>query len=196
MPLGPTAKGAATRQRIIAGAAEVILHRGVMNTTLDDIRDHTGTSKSQLFHYFPDGKEQLLTAVAGYEAARVLNAVQERVDPLITWQAWSAWRDQLIGEYDRHGADCSLGVLMNQLAPASPAARAVVAELTTKWHAFVRAGIAEMRRRGDIRPEVDPDRSASAVLAGIHGGVVLLLSTGTVDHLAAALDTAIDYLKG
>src|SRR5262245_7817456 len=116
MPLGTTAKGALIKQRIVAGAAEVILDRGVMNTTLDDIRHHTGTTKSQLFHYFPNGKEELLTAVARYEAARVMNTMQDRVAPLTSWTAWSAWRDQLIGEYDRHGASCSLDVLMNQLA--------------------------------------------------------------------------------
>ena len=52
-----TPKGAATRQRIIEGAAAEIRERGVAVTTLDDVRARTGTSKSQLFHYFPDGKE-------------------------------------------------------------------------------------------------------------------------------------------
>ena len=32
----------------------------------------TGTSKGQLFHYFPGGREDLLLAVADYEAGRVL----------------------------------------------------------------------------------------------------------------------------
>ena len=59
-----TAKGEATRRRIIEGAAAVIRSNGVAATTLDDIRAHTQTSKSQLFHYFPDGKDQLLLAVA------------------------------------------------------------------------------------------------------------------------------------
>src|SRR5258708_3677311 len=48
-----TAKGEATRRRIIEGAAAEIRDRGVAATTLDDIREHTQTSKSQLFHYFP-----------------------------------------------------------------------------------------------------------------------------------------------
>lgn len=58
-----TRKGAATRQRIIEGAAAEIRDRGVALTTLDDIRARTKTSKSQLFHYFPDGKEQLLLSL-------------------------------------------------------------------------------------------------------------------------------------
>ena len=54
-----TAKGAATRQRIIEGAARVIREVGVGDTTLDDIRMRTATSKSQLFHYFPSGRDEL-----------------------------------------------------------------------------------------------------------------------------------------
>ncbi|GGM06382.1 hypothetical protein GCM10010129_57710 [Streptomyces fumigatiscleroticus] len=46
--------------------------RGVTGTTLDDIRARTATSKSQIFHYFPGGKEELLLAVAAREAERVL----------------------------------------------------------------------------------------------------------------------------
>jgi hypothetical protein len=36
--------------------------------TLDDVRQRTGTSKSQPFQSFPDGKEHLLLAVGQYEA--------------------------------------------------------------------------------------------------------------------------------
>ncbi|MGB6513803.1 MAG: TetR family transcriptional regulator, partial [Mycobacterium sp.] len=46
-----TSKGAATRQRIIDGAAAEIRAHGGSATTLDDIRARTRTSKSQLFHY-------------------------------------------------------------------------------------------------------------------------------------------------
>ncbi len=49
-----TAKGTATRARIVEGAAQLIRERGVANVSLDDIRAVTSTSKSQLFHYFPD----------------------------------------------------------------------------------------------------------------------------------------------
>jgi AcrR family transcriptional regulator len=54
MPGTLTAKGLATRQRIIDGAAAEIREHGIAATTLDDVRARTGTSKSQLFHYFPD----------------------------------------------------------------------------------------------------------------------------------------------
>ena len=59
-----TAKGAATRQRIIECAAGVIREVGLGDTTLDDIRTRTATSKSQVFHYFPSGRDESLLVVA------------------------------------------------------------------------------------------------------------------------------------
>jgi AcrR family transcriptional regulator len=46
-----TAKGqAATRDRIVEGAAFLLRERGIEQTTLDDVMARTHTSKSQLFH--------------------------------------------------------------------------------------------------------------------------------------------------
>lgn len=88
-----TAKGQATRQRIIDGAAAEIRVSGAMATTLDAVLARTRTSKSQLFHYFPRGKEQLLLAVAEQEAARVLSDQQPHLSRLTSWagNAGATW---------------------------------------------------------------------------------------------------------
>ncbi len=49
-----TARGAATRARIVAAAASLVYERGFAGTSLDDVMAATGTSKSQLYHYFAD----------------------------------------------------------------------------------------------------------------------------------------------
>ena len=87
-----TVKGVATRQRIIEGAAAEIREHGIVATTLDDVRVRTRTSKSQLFHYFPGGKDELLLAVARHEAERVLGDQRPQLGELTSWPAWAAWR--------------------------------------------------------------------------------------------------------
>ena len=91
-----TAKGAATRTRIVETAAELVLARGVGATSLDDIRAGTATSKSQLFHYFPDGKSELVSAIAAYQAERVLDAQRPYLDELDTWESWERWREAVL----------------------------------------------------------------------------------------------------
>jgi AcrR family transcriptional regulator len=187
-----TPKGAATRDRIIQGASAEIRENGV-TATLDDIRVRTGTSKSQLFHYFPDGREQLLLAVARYEADRVLADQQPQLGDLTSWASWRAWRDAVVARYREQGQQCPLSALTTQLGRATPGAQAVVSELIGQWQAEIAAGVRHMQAAGEIAPDLDAERTA--IVAGIQGGVVMLMSTGDTTPLEAALDLAIAYLQ-
>ncbi|MET8814884.1 helix-turn-helix domain-containing protein [Streptomyces sp. NPDC004549] len=191
-----TAKGTATRQRIVEGAAEEIREGGATETTLDDIRARTATSKSQLFHYFPGGKEELLLAVARYEAGRVLSDQQPYLGALTSWQAWWDWRDAVVDRYRAQGQRCPLGTLTSQLTQATPGAQAVTRELLASWEAQIAAGVRAMREQGAVPPGTDAGRTAAALLAAIQGGVSILMSTGSLTHLEAALDLGIERLLG
>jgi AcrR family transcriptional regulator len=190
-----TAKGTATRQRIVDGAADEIREHGIAAVTLDDICRRTGTGKSQLFHYFPGGREQLLLAVASCEADRVLADQQPYLGQLTSWPAWQAWRDAVVDRYRRQGVHCPLGVLITELGRHTPAAQAVTRQLIEQWQAEVRAGITAMQQRGQVDAGLDAARTAAAIIAAIQGGVTILMSTGSCAHLEAALDTALAYLR-
>jgi AcrR family transcriptional regulator len=190
-----TAKGLATRRRIIEGAAAEIRERGVAVTTLDDVRARTQTSKSQVFHYFPGGKEQLLLAVAQHEAELVLSDQQPYLGALTSWEAWQRWRDVVVDRYRRQGQQCPLAVLMSEIGRTTTGSQAVTTALMRQWHAEIAAGIRHMQREGNIASRLDADRSAAALLAGIQGGVGIMLSTGDLGYLEAALDIGIDTLR-
>ncbi|MFJ9210778.1 TetR/AcrR family transcriptional regulator [Streptomyces sp. NPDC102264] len=190
-----TPKGQATRARIIEGAAQVLRERGVALATLDDIRARTGTSKSQLFHYFPDGKDQLLLAVARYEADRVLDDQQPYLGCLDSWETWYRWRDAVVERYEAQGDQCPLGSLFLQIGRSNPGARAIVVELMRQWQQYLAAGIRALRDRGPVGADLDVEQAAAALLAGIQGGVSIMLSTGQSTHLRAALDVGITRLR-
>lgn len=190
-----TKKGAATRQRIVEGAAAEIRARGVALTTLDDIRARTHTSKSQLFHYFPAGKEQLLLAVAEHEAEQVLADQQPHLGALNSWAAWQRWRDAVVDRYRRQGQSCPLSMLMSEIGRSTPGAQAVTATLMQRWHDEITAGVRSMQDQGKVAGGVDAERSAAALLAGIQGGVGILLATGDIGYLEAALDLGIGSLR-
>jgi AcrR family transcriptional regulator len=190
-----TAKGLATRQRIVDGAADEIREHGVAATTLDDICAATRTGKSQLFHYFPGGREELLLAVANREAERVLADQQPHLASLTSWQAWQDWRDAVVDRYRWQGVHCPLGVLITELGRSTPAAQAVTRQLIEQWQAAVRAGIVAMQQGGEVTGDLDAARTAAAIVAAIQGGVTILMSTGSITHLEAGLDTALEYLR-
>ncbi|MDX6258041.1 MAG: hypothetical protein QOJ11_4375 [Frankiales bacterium] len=190
-----TAKGEATRRRIIEGAALEMRERGVALTTLDDVRLRTGTSKGQLFHYFPDGREQLLLAVAQHEADRVIADQQPHLSKLTSWAAWQAWRDDVVARYRGQGQQCPLSVLITQIGRNTPGAQAVTTQLLSRWQGDIATGIREMQGRRKIGSGLDVEQTAAALLAGIQGGVMVMLTTGSLTHLEAALDVGIAQLR-
>ncbi|MCZ8377513.1 TetR/AcrR family transcriptional regulator [Mycobacterium sp. CPCC 205372] len=189
-----TAKGRATRQRIIDGAAAEIRLSGAVATTLDDVLARTATSKSQLFHYFPGGKEELLLAVAAQEADRVLSDQQPHLSRLTSWAAWQRWRDVVVERYRRQGRMCPLSTVMSEIG-RTPGAHAVTTTLIDRWRMEIEAGVRAMQAQNKIAASVDPQRAAAALLAGIQGGVSVLLSTGDLSYLEAALDVGIASLR-
>ncbi len=188
-----TPKGEATRARIIAGAAQDIREQGV-DVILDDVMASTRTSKSQLFHYFPGGKEELLVAVAEHEAARVLDDQRPHLDRLDDWTSWTAWRDAVVARYRRQGRSCPLAVLMGEVG-RSPAARTIITTLIADWQSRLAAGIRTMQAAGEIAADLDADDAGRALVAGIQGGVSIMLTTGSTDYLEAALDAGIGELR-
>jgi AcrR family transcriptional regulator len=178
-----TARGAATRARIVEGAAALIRDRGIAAVAMDDIRAATATSKSQLFHYFPGGRTELLAAVTRHEADRVLDDQRPPLDDLSTAESWRAWQALVVERYTLQGEQCPLAALTSELGKSSPEARAIVRDLMDRWLGLLEAGV----RR--FRPDL-PGEHAGVILAAVQGGVALLMTTGDPRYLEAALDAA------
>jgi AcrR family transcriptional regulator len=190
-----TAKGAATRTRIVEGAAALIREQGVANVGLDGIRAATATSKSQLFHYFPDGKSDLLFAVAQHEADQVLAEQQPFLGDLTSWRKWQAWRRRIIEIYDGQRAGCPLSALIAQLRPGNPEVQQVVTDLSARWRDLLADGVRALRAAGEIDQSIDPDHAGIAILAAVTGGATLLIATDELAYLEIALTTALDDLR-
>ncbi|MGW4750285.1 TetR/AcrR family transcriptional regulator [Streptomyces sp. NPDC004290] len=172
----------------------MIRESGAASATLDDIGARTATSRGQIFHYLPGGKEELLLAVAGSEASQVLEDQQPHLGNLTSWQAWQGWRDAVVRRYRDQGVNCPLGVLISELGRTTPAAQALTAQLIERWQSALQAGIVSMQEAGEIDRSLDARRTSAALVVAVQGGVTILLSTGRIDHLEAALDAALTSL--
>ena len=81
---GLTARGAATKARIVAAAASLIHKQGVAGTSLDDVMAATDTSKSQLYHYFAN-KDALIHEVVQSQLENVISAQQPDLGEISSW---------------------------------------------------------------------------------------------------------------
>src|SRR6516162_4887779 len=94
-PRSLTARGAATRARIVEAAADLIYAHGVEQTSLDDVMAASGVSKSQLYHYFTD-KDALVLDVISKQTERVFNAQRPYLEALDSLPALKAWRNVIL----------------------------------------------------------------------------------------------------
>ena len=194
---GITERGRRTRQRIIEATGEQILASGIGGTTLDDIRAATLTSKSQLFHYFPGGKTELVREVAQWEARQLLEAQEPEIHDLGTWESWERWRAGLVEYYLGRGRwACPIGSLAAQAAMTDAGLERFLAEGMRAWRQALADGIGRMREAGLVDPSADPVRIATVILAAIQGGLVLSQPERAAWPLEAALDSALTPLHG
>jgi TetR/AcrR family transcriptional repressor of nem operon len=190
-----TRKGAETRERIVAAAAELIFERGVAGTGMEDIKEAAGVSSSQLYHYFAD-KQALVHAVIAHQSDAVLAAQEPLLGKLDSLDALRAWRDQAVAiEHQLHcKGGCPIGALAGELAETDPEARADIAAGFARWEAAIAQGIEAMHERGELPASVDPDRLALALLAAHQGGLVLTQVRRDPAPLEAALDAMIEHV--
>ena len=189
-----TSRGAATRERIVAGAAELIYERGVASTSLDDIMAATRTSKSQLYHYFAD-KDALVLEVIRRQLDQIIAGQETELRQLRTWEGLQRWRDHLVEGTRMTGGvgGCPLGSLASELADRSEPARKALASCFAEWEAYLVDGFTAMREDGLISREADPAELAVTVMTALQGGLLLAQTTRDVRPLELALDMAITH---
>jgi TetR/AcrR family transcriptional repressor of nem operon len=192
-----TSRGRRTRAKIVDATADLVFEHGAAGTSLDDVREATGTSKSQLFHYFPGGKKELLAAVVERQTERVLDAQRPALDKLDSWAALRRWRNGVIAlQRQLHCAGgCPIGSMADELAEHDPHLRALLAESFASWQGYIERGLAEMRDRGELRREADPATLALATMAALQGGLLLTKTTRSTRPVEVALDAALAHVR-
>ncbi|OPX08000.1 TetR/AcrR family transcriptional regulator [Mycobacterium sp. AT1] len=191
-----TAKGMATRARIIDGAAELIFEHGVNGTSLDDVRRAVGVSGSQISHYFTDKQDLTRQVIAARTDFVVAFHTQEALGHLDTLESLRDWADlcwtQAGENYLRGG--CVYGSLTGELLEADDAVLDDLADGYERWLEVFEDGLTAMRQRGELTDDADPRHLAVAMVAAHQGGTLLTHVTGSVEPFRAAVNAALDYV--
>ncbi len=190
-----TARGAATRARIVAATADLVHIRGVANTSLDDVMEASATSKSQLYHYFTD-KDALIREVIGLQTDRVLAAQEPHLQQLDSLAGLHRWRDAMIELNKATGGvgGCPVGSLASELADQSEPARELLNHSFNTWESYLINGLQAMRDEGELTPDADPYELAIAIMTALQGGLLLAQTNRSARPLELALDMALEHV--
>ncbi|HEV3451704.1 MAG TPA: TetR/AcrR family transcriptional regulator [Acidimicrobiia bacterium] len=168
---------AASEERLLAAAMELVATRGTARTSLGDIAATAGCSRG-LPTYLFGSKDQLLLALADYLVERFRTELfepalqgREGLPALLTWLR--VYVEGLRRPEPQVRAAC---VLLGEAVASEPAFLPAI----NRVHRTVRSMVAEYVRdgieRAEIRSDVDPEAHA-ALLIGTLRGISLLAVT-------------------
>ena len=154
-----TARGRATRERIVSAATELVAERGVAGTSLDDVRELAQASKSQLYLYFAD-RDALLRAVAESTCDTVLESQADALAGFDSITGIERYLDAVVAlQVERNTPGCPIGSLAGQLVERDEASRLILADGLERWELSLRAGLETMAARDELRPDANPSRA-------------------------------------
>lgn len=191
-----TARGAATKARIVETASQVMYERGVASTTLADISAASSTSKSQLYHHFAD-KDALVRAVIESRADALLAQQRRRLTRVESLRGLELWRDELVERNAlRNGAyGCPLGGLANEIADQDENARLTLATYFETWLQLLIDAIDGLKQRNVLRADADSRALATGLLGALQGGYLLAKTARDVRPMRVVLDMAIGQVR-
>lgn len=191
-----TAKGRATRQRIVETASQLMLEVGVERATIDDIQRVAGVNTSQLYHYFAD-KNALILAVVEHQTETVLDIHRASLTRVEGFDGLVAWRNMIVDvlRAQRCIGGCPIGSLASELVETNLDARKALQASFAAWEELLRDGLVTMRDRAILPAGLDLDRAALVLLAAVQGGLLLSQTRRDTLALEAALDSAIEHLR-
>lgn len=190
-----TARGAKTKAKIVATAADLMRVRGVGGTTLDDVVSASNVSKSQLYRHFED-KQALVRAVIEFVGERKIADERERLEKVRTFAGLRRWRDALVEHNSlqdgRYG--CALGSLANEVSDHDSIARRKLHDLFMAWQELFEDLLRRFQKEGVIPHDADVAQLATGFVAAVQGGYLLAQTARDVTPMASAINMAITHL--
>ena len=189
-----TARGRATRQRIVRAATELVAERGVAGTSLDDVRELAHASKSQLYLYFAD-RDELLRAVAESTCDAVLETQADALGDFDSITGIKNYLDAIVAlQIERNTPGCPIGSLAGQLE-RDETSRLILADGLGRWELSLQAGLDAMAARQELRPDANPALLASQTLMLLQGGLLLSQVRRDPRQMRIAADTVLELVQ-
>ncbi|MEU6040219.1 helix-turn-helix domain-containing protein [Actinomadura sp. NPDC047616] len=192
-----TRRTGASRQKIIAGAADLIRRRGLAGSTVRDLAGHSGAPLGSTYHYFPRGKQQLAAEAVRYAGDLVAGILEQelKAGPAAGLRAFLAlWRQTVLDSDFRAGCPVLAVAVEEPPADADPEAARAAAEVFAAWQRLLAASL---RDHG-----ADPhqaDQIATLVVASVEGTVAICRAQRDItalDHVAAQLERLVHSAVG
>jgi AcrR family transcriptional regulator len=164
-----TERGSATRQRILAIAADQFLSHGYAGTSLSDLIGAAGITKGAFYHHFPSKESLALEVVRARQAeeAMVVAEASAGLDRAVD-QLRAAVRTAADLKDQDQGLATSMQRLCAELSEEAELAPQI-AKICDSWIDTAADLVTRAQLQGDIRADIDAHQAAEVLVATFLG---------------------------
>ncbi|MGX5181508.1 TetR/AcrR family transcriptional regulator [Streptomyces avermitilis] len=172
---------APSRERIVAGAADLISRRGLNATSIRELAKHAKAPLGSTYHFFPEGKQQLATEAVRYAGEAVARILRKELaaGPVAGLRAFLAlWRGIVVESDFRAG--CSVLAVSVEEPPADeiPPALVAAAEAFEEWEHLLAQALRAHGADSDQAPGL-----AALIVASVEGAIAMCRAKRSMDPL-------------
>ncbi len=165
-----------TQERLLDAAQQLMLAKGFVATTVDEICEAAGVTKGSFFHYFKS-KEDLGKVVLERFCQVRLQLMQEspsqkKKDPLERVYGWVDFAIEMSkSPMAKNG--CLLGNFAQELSDTHPAMRSLCAQRFTEWAVLLKQELDEAKVKHLPKSRLDTESLAEHFIAIIEGALII-----------------------
>lgn len=180
------------RERIVAGAADMISRRGLNATSIRETAKHARAPLGSTYHYFPEGKQQLATEAVRFTGAWVARSLRRELEagPVAGLRAFLAlWRKIVVDSDFRAGCPVLAVSIEEPPADETPTAPAAAADVFGEWEGLLATSLREHGAESERAAQL-----ATLIVAAVEGTVAMCRakrSAQPLDHTAEQLEALI-----
>ncbi len=177
------------RKRMIEGATALLAQRGLQATSFSEVLATTGAPRGSLYHYFPDGKDQLVAGaidLAGGVLIDFMNRCAGSSPEEVVQYFLVIWRTVLTR------SECESGCAVLAVTVATDSAE-LLAHATAVFRAW-RNCLADLLRQGGL-PDDIARRFAMVLIASVEGAVVLSRAERSLEPFEAVAQQLVEEAR-
>jgi len=171
--------GAATREKILDAAQELILERGYVGMTVEHVLDRVGITKGAFFHHFKtkdDLAKALLRRFADKDA-RIYSETRERAeklsdDPLQQMLIFIRLFEEMFESLREPYPGCLFASYIYELQQFDDETRGLIEESFRKWRELLKEKFEAIARKYPPRAKIDAASLADAFTVVLEGAFI------------------------
>lgn len=168
-----SAKGQATREKLIKAASRLVIRKGFDRTSIGEILKASGVKKGNFFYHFPD-KESLGLAVLERDRAQMLAMIEGSLQASRPLDSIGEFFQQAVQKHKAAGfiGGCLWGNTALEMSDSNPVFTTYVTEVFAAWTAKLEEVVRAGQKTGEIRRDVPAAALARSIIAAVEGGIM------------------------